>query len=96
MLFDIQRGDGTTICWRCSAFRASMLPEVRDSAATSAAPTAEHFGSAVADRGIAGDQQAATVGQACFAPGMVKSTYGTGCFVLLNTGATPVVARIAC
>ena len=40
--------------------------------------------------GIAGDQQAATIGQACFAPGMIKSTYGTGCFALLDTGATPV------
>jgi glycerol kinase len=43
--------------------------------------------------GIAGDQQAATVGQACFAPGMLKSTYGTGCFALLNTGDAPVVSR---
>ncbi len=41
---------------------------------------------------MAGDQQAATVGQACFAPGMVKSTYGTGCFALLNTGDTPVAS----
>jgi glycerol kinase len=44
-------------------------------------------------RGIAGDQQAATLGQACFAPGMVKSTYGTGCFALLNTGGTAVESR---
>ena len=44
-------------------------------------------------RGIAGDQQAATIGQACFTPGMIKSTYGTGCFALLNTGATPVASK---
>ena len=43
--------------------------------------------------GIAGDQQAATVGQACFRPGMVKSTYGTGCFLLLHTGDAPVASR---
>ncbi len=43
--------------------------------------------------GIAGDQQAATIGQACFSPGMIKSTYGTGCFALLNTGTTPVASK---
>jgi len=71
----------------------SMLPEVRD--------CAFHFGTtdeaildgAIAISGIAGDQQSAIVGQACFAPGMMKSTYGTGCFALLNTGATPVLSR---
>src|SRR6185437_13560272 len=47
------------------------------------------FGGAIAISGIAGDQQAATVGQACFEPGMVKSTYGTGCFLVLNTGERP-------
>ena len=51
------------------------------------------FGGAIAISGIAGDQQAATIGQACFAPGMIKSTYGTGCFALLNTGATPVASK---
>ena len=50
------------------------------------------FGSAIPIRGVAGDQQAATVGQACFQPGMLKSTYGTGCFALLNTGAEPVAS----
>ena len=44
-------------------------------------------------RGVAGDQQAATVGQACFEPGMMKSTYGTGCFALLNTGADAVASK---
>ena len=50
------------------------------------------FGVPIAIGGIAGDQQAALVGQACFQPGMIKSTYGTGCFIVLNTGATPVVS----
>ena len=47
----------------------------------------ELFGAAIPIRGVAGDQQAATIGQACFKPGMLKSTYGTGCFALLNTGS---------
>jgi glycerol kinase len=71
----------------------AMLPEVKDSSAQFGDSVAELFGAPIAIRGIAGDQQAAVVGQACFAPGMIKSTYGTGCFALLNTGATPVVSR---
>src|SRR5213079_580732 len=51
------------------------------------------FGGPIRICGIAGDQQAATVGQACFSPGMMKSTYGTGCFALLNTGDSPVSSR---
>ena len=88
LLFDIHTGAGTTNCCACSACRASMLPRGEATAPpTSATPTAELFGAAIPIRGIAGDQQAATIGQACFAPGMMKSTYGTGCFALLNTGA---------
>jgi glycerol kinase len=64
----------------------SLLPEVRDSAADYGETKPELFGGAIRIGGIAGDQQAATVGQACFAPGMIKSTYGTGCFMVLNTG----------
>jgi glycerol kinase len=67
-----------------------MLPEVKDSAAEFGEAAAEHFGVAIPVRGIAGDQQAALIGQACFRPGMVKSTYGTGCFLLANTGNQPV------
>ena len=70
-----------------------MLPEVKDCAAEFGDSDPSLFGGAIAIPGIAGDQQAATIGQACFAPGMVKSTYGTGCFALLNTGATPVASR---
>jgi glycerol kinase len=70
-----------------------MLPEVKDSSHHFGDSVPELFGGAIAISGIAGDQQAATIGQACFSPGMIKSTYGTGCFALLNTGATPVNSR---
>lgn len=65
----------------------ALLPEVRDCAADYGATEAALFGGAIRIGGMAGDQQAATIGQACFAPGMAKSTYGTGCFLVLNTGA---------
>lgn len=68
----------------------SLLPEVRDSADNFGETVPDLFGRALPILGVAGDQQAATVGQACFKPGMVKSTYGTGCFALMNTGPTPV------
>jgi glycerol kinase len=71
----------------------SMLPEVKDSSARFGETVADLFGGSIVIAGIAGDQQAATIGQACFAPGMIKSTYGTGCFALLNTGTTPVVSK---
>ena len=71
----------------------AMLPEVRDCAADYGTVRADLFGRAIPILGVAGDQQAATIGQACFAPGMMKSTYGTGCFALLNTGATLVESR---
>ena len=69
----------------------SLLPEVRDSAGDFG--TTHLFGGPIRIMGVAGDQQAATVGQGCFAPGMTKSTYGTGCFALLNTGAQMVQSR---
>ncbi len=72
---------------------ASMLPQVRDCAADYGETLPELFGAAIPIRGIAGDQQAATIGQACFAPGMFKSTYGTGCFALLNTGPDKVASN---
>lgn len=67
-----------------------LLPEVKDCAAEFGMTDPALFGAAVPILGVAGDQQAATIGQACFAPGMMKSTYGTGCFALLNTGDTLV------
>ncbi len=71
----------------------SLLPEVRDSDADFGTTAPELLGRALPIGGIAGDQQAATVGQACFEPGMMKSTYGTGCFALFNTGAELVHSR---
>lgn len=71
----------------------SLLPQVKDSADEFGTTDPELFGRALPILGVAGDQQAATVGQACFNPGMVKSTYGTGCFALMNTGSTAVRSR---
>ena len=70
----------------------AMLPEVKDCAADFGLCEAKFFGAAIPILGVAGDQQAATIGQACFEPGMMKSTYGTGCFALLNTGNTAVAS----
>ena len=72
---------------------AAMLPEVRDCAADFGETDPTLFGTAIPIRGIAGDQQAALVGQACFEPGMIKSTYGTGCFIVLNTGEQAVASK---
>ena len=79
----------------CHLFRVprALLPEVRDCAADYGETLPELLGAAIPIRGIAGDQQAALVGQACFAPGMMKVTYGTGCFAVLNTGDTPVASK---
>jgi glycerol kinase len=90
MLYDIRNGRWSkTICDRLG-IPMDMLPEVKDCAADFGETRADLFGRPIPILGIAGDQQAATVGQACFAPGMLKSTYGTGCFALINTGDTPV------
>jgi glycerol kinase len=71
----------------------AMLPEVKDCADDFGTTEEKLFGAAIPIRGVAGDQQAATIGQACFEPGMLKSTYGTGCFALLNTGADLVRSK---
>ncbi|NIY71840.1 glycerol kinase GlpK [Marivivens donghaensis] len=90
MLYDIRKGRWSkTICERLN-IPMSMLPEVRDCAADFGETRPDLFGHPIPILGIAGDQQAATIGQACFEPGMMKSTYGTGCFALINTGDTPV------
>ncbi|UUP15760.1 glycerol kinase GlpK [Nitratireductor thuwali] len=69
---------------------AALLPEVKDSADEFGVTDESLFGAAIPILGVAGDQQAATIGQACFKPGMLKSTYGTGCFAVLNTGTSLV------
>ncbi|MET0546934.1 MAG: glycerol kinase GlpK [Caulobacterales bacterium] len=71
----------------------SLLPEVHDCAANFGATDPAIFGAAIPILGVAGDQQAAGIGQACFSPGMVKATYGTGCFALLNIGAKPIASN---
>jgi glycerol kinase len=71
----------------------AVLPDVLPSSGVLAETESSLFGAALPIAGIAGDQQAATFGQACFAPGMAKNTYGTGCFMLMNTGAQPVASR---
>lgn len=88
MLYDIHRGGWSAQMSDLFGVPLAMLPEVRDCAGDFGTTRADLFGAEVPIRGVAGDQQAATVGQACFAPGMMKSTYGTGCFALLNTGET--------
>jgi len=92
LLFDIHRQ-----CWDDDLLRLlrvprALLPEVRDSSGHYGATEPALFGRALPIAGVAGDQQAALVGQACFAPGMTKSTYGTGCFLLLNTGERAVAS----
>lgn len=91
MLYDIRNGEWSDeICARFDIPMA-MLPEVKDCAADFG--TTSVLGGNVPILGVAGDQQAATIGQACFEPGMLKSTYGTGCFALLNTGDELVTSR---
>jgi glycerol kinase len=93
LLFDIHTGEWDEELLKMLRVPRSMLPEVKDSSHAYGESTPDLFGGAIAISGIAGDQQAATIGQACFAPGMIKSTYGTGCFALLNTGTTPVASK---
>lgn len=91
LLYDIHKGQWDTELAALFRLPMSLLPDVRD--CTGDFGTTGVFGGSIAIRGVAGDQQAATVGQGCFKPGMMKSTYGTGCFALLNTGGKPVMSR---
>jgi glycerol kinase len=91
LLLDIRTGAWDAGLAELFGVPMGLMPQVRDSCSEFGITTA--FGGSIAVRGIAGDQQAATVGQGCFTPGMMKSTYGTGCFALLNTGDAPVASR---
>jgi glycerol kinase len=91
LLYDIHRGAWDDDLLDLFRIPRALLPEVRDSAGPFGTTAA--LGGDVPILGIAGDQQAAMAGQACFTPGMVKSTYGTGAFLLRHTGATPVASR---
>ena len=90
LLCDIGRGAWDDGMLRLFGVPRAMLPEIRDSAGLFGTTEPGLLGAAVAVRGMAGDQQAALVGQACFGRGMVKATYGTGAFVLLNVGTEPL------
>ncbi|WP_036555329.1 glycerol kinase GlpK [Nisaea denitrificans] len=90
LIYDINKGAWDAELLAILGVPASMLPEVKDSSADYGVTDADLFGAPIPISGVAGDQQAATVGQACFELGMMKSTYGTGCFALLNTGSKPV------
>ncbi|MEP2473484.1 MAG: glycerol kinase GlpK, partial [Paracoccaceae bacterium] len=88
MLYDIHQGQWSSEMCAMLDIPMSMLPEVHDCASDFG--VTDLLGGATPVLGVAGDQQAATIGQACFQPGMLKSTYGTGCFALLNTGKDAV------
>jgi glycerol kinase len=93
LLYNIREGRWDEDILQLLDIPAAILPQVLDTGAEFGTAEAEHFGDAIPILGAAGDQQAATLGQACFQPGMLKSTYGTGCFALLNTGDTLVESR---
>jgi glycerol kinase len=93
LLFDIARGQWDAELCALFGVPAALLPRVCDCAHDYGTTEPDLFGGAIRILGVAGDQQAATVGQGCFQPGMIKSTYGTGCFALLNTGTAPVASK---
>ena len=90
MLYDIHKGKWSSRICDLLDIPMEMLPEVLDCAADFGVTDAGILGAEIPILGVAGDQQAATIGQACFEPGMMKSTYGTGCFALMNTGGMSV------
>ncbi len=92
-LFDIGKGAWDAGLCKLFGVPMSLLPSVLDCAGKFGVSEAAQFGAPIRILGVAGDQQAATIGQGCFTPGMIKATYGTGCFALLNTGTTRVISR---
>jgi glycerol kinase len=93
LLLDIRSGEWHAGMCGLFGVPAPLLPEMRDCAGDFGTTAPELFGGPIRILAMAGDQQAATVGQGCFTPGMMKSTYGTGCFALLNTGEQPVASN---
>jgi glycerol kinase len=91
MLYNIVKGEWDDELLTIFGVPRSMLPEVRSSSEVFGVSTL--FGGSIPIAGIAGDQQAALFGQACTKPGMVKNTYGTGCFMLMNTGTKPIASK---
>jgi len=93
MLFNIHTQEWDSSLLEMFHIPEALLPAVKDCIADFGTTDAKLFGRAIPIGGIAGDQQAAAIGQACFEPGMIKSTYGTGCFVLMNTGQKALRSR---
>ncbi|PZM13878.1 glycerol kinase GlpK [Rhizobium tubonense] len=93
LMYNIARNEWDADLLEILRVPAAMLPEVKDCAADFGVTDPAIFGAAIPISGVAGDQHAAVIGQACFEPGMMKSTYGTGCFALLNTGADIVRSK---
>lgn len=93
MLYNIRKGEWDADICALLDVPMQLLPSVLDCAADFGVTRTDLFGREIPILGVAGDQQAATVGQACFQPGMMKSTYGTGCFALLNTGSEMVASK---
>lgn len=93
MLLNIHTGQWDDDLLNLFNIPRSMLPDVRDCNAQFGQTSSGLFDTPINILGMAGDQQAATIGQCCFKPGMMKSTYGTGCFALLNTGSSPVLSK---
>lgn len=87
MLYNITTGEWDDELLKLLTIPRSLLPEVRSSSEVYGQTQAELFGAEIPIAGMAGDQQAALFGQNCFEPGTAKNTYGTGCFVLMNTGS---------
>jgi len=93
MLFDIRRFTWDAELLDAFGIPRALLPEVLDPGADYGSTTRDLFGAVIPIAGLAGDQQAAAIGQACFRPGMIKTTYGTGAFALLNIGGEPIASR---
>jgi glycerol kinase len=93
LMFDIETSQWDDQLLKLLDVPAALLPEVKDCDGDFGVTEESLFGAALPIRGVAGDQHAAVIGQACFEPGMIKSTYGTGCFAVLNTGADLVRSK---
>ena len=92
-LYDLRTGDWDPELLDLFRIPRKILPEIHDSSSDYGASRPELFGGVIRIGGVAGDQQAATLGQGCFEPGMMKATFGTGGFLVVNTGAAPVASR---
>jgi glycerol kinase len=93
LIYNIMRNEWDAELLKVLRIPTALLPEVKDCGADFGVTEASVLGAEIPILGVAGDQQAATIGQACFRPGMMKSTYGTGCFAILNTGADIVRSK---